>query len=138
MEVLNCLVGSLPILYLACPVGGDPCRLNFWDLVVNCIKFRLSRWKRRHLSFGGRFILLKSVLTSLHACVLSFFKAPSGIIVSVESLLIFFFFCHGLDWMSKNYNGSKWIFAIFFTSRFTLFFFSKLDIQLKDRLILEV
>lgn len=29
-EVLNCKVGSLPILYLGLHVGGDPRRLNFW------------------------------------------------------------------------------------------------------------
>lgn len=29
-EVLNCKVGSLPILYLGLPVGGDLRRLNFW------------------------------------------------------------------------------------------------------------
>ncbi|GAU30447.1 hypothetical protein TSUD_392600 [Trifolium subterraneum] len=35
-------------------------------------------WQSRFLSFGGRLVLLKSVLTSLPVYVLSFFKAPSG------------------------------------------------------------
>jgi putative flippase GtrA len=45
----------------------------------------------RFLSFGGRLVLLKSVLTSLPVYALSFFKAPSGIISTIESLLIQFF-----------------------------------------------
>lgn len=35
--VLNCRVGSLPILYLGHQVSGDPRQMNFWDPVVNCI-----------------------------------------------------------------------------------------------------
>jgi hypothetical protein len=31
-------------------------------------------------------VLLKSILTSLHVYALSFFKAPSGIISSIESI----------------------------------------------------
>ncbi|GAU39488.1 hypothetical protein TSUD_279090 [Trifolium subterraneum] len=53
-------------------------RLGFWEPVVTRIKQRLSGWKSRFLSFGGRLILLKSVLTSLPVYALSFFKAPSG------------------------------------------------------------
>ncbi|PNX61786.1 cysteine-rich receptor-like protein kinase, partial [Trifolium pratense] len=45
--------------------------------VLTRIKNRLSGWKSRFLSFGGRLVLLKSVLTSLPVYALSFFKAPS-------------------------------------------------------------
>jgi len=84
-------VGTLPILYSGLPVGGGPRRLKFWDPVVNRIKSRLSGWKSKHLSLGGPLVLLKSVLTSLLVYAFSFFKAPSGIIVSIESLFIRFF-----------------------------------------------
>ena len=40
---------------------------------------------------GGRLILLKAVLSSLPIYVLSFFKAPTGIISSIESLFNCFF-----------------------------------------------
>ena len=87
--VLNCKVSVLPIMYLGLLVGGgDSRRLHFWDPVVNHIKSRLSSWKSKHLSFGGRLVLLKSVLTSLPVYALSFFKAPSSIISSTESLFI--------------------------------------------------
>lgn len=59
---------------------GDPCRLNFLDPVVTRIKSHLSRWKSKHLSFGGRLVLLKFSLTSLPVYVICFFKAPSCII----------------------------------------------------------
>jgi hypothetical protein len=90
-SVLRCRVGKVPFLYLGLPIGGDPRRLAFWDPVVNRLKTRLSGWRSRFLSFGGRLVLLKSVLTSLPVYALSFFKAPSGIITAIESLLIKFF-----------------------------------------------
>ncbi|GAU25950.1 hypothetical protein TSUD_16880 [Trifolium subterraneum] len=37
-----------------------------------------KRWKCKNLSFGGRLILLMSVLSSILVYFLSFFKAPSG------------------------------------------------------------
>ena len=94
-SVLSCKVGKVPFLYLGLPIGGNLQRLSFWDPIVNRIKSRLSGWNRRFLSFGGRLILLKSMLTSLPVYALSFFKAPSGIISSIESLLNFFFFWGG-------------------------------------------
>jgi hypothetical protein len=40
---------------------------------------------------GGPLVLPKSVLSSLSVYALSFFKAPAGIVFSIESILIFFF-----------------------------------------------
>ncbi|MCI30540.1 RNA-directed DNA polymerase (Reverse transcriptase), partial [Trifolium medium] len=76
-SALCCKVGKVPFLYLGLPIGGDPRRLSFWEPVLARLKNKLSGWKSRFLSFGGRMILLKSVLTSLPVYALSFFKAPS-------------------------------------------------------------
>ncbi|GAU46008.1 hypothetical protein TSUD_401300 [Trifolium subterraneum] len=54
---------------------------------LGCRK-RLSGWKSCFLPFGGRLVLLKSVLTSLPVYALSIFKAPSDTISSIESILI--------------------------------------------------
>ena len=85
-SVLGSRVGKVPFMYLRLPIGGDPRRLIFWDPVLHSIKSRLSGWKSQFLSFGGRLILLKSVLNSLIVYALSFFKAPPGIISSIESI----------------------------------------------------
>jgi len=91
-SVLGCKVGKVPFIYLGLPIGGNPQRLSFWDPIMHRIKSRLSGWNSWFLSFGGRLILLKSVLTSLSVYAFSFFKAPSGIISYIESLLNNFFF----------------------------------------------
>ncbi|MCI43657.1 putative RNA-directed DNA polymerase, partial [Trifolium medium] len=74
---LCCKVGKIPFFYLGLSIRGDPRRLGFGEPVVARIKNRLSGWKGRFLSFGGRLVLLKSVLTSLPVYAFSFFKAPS-------------------------------------------------------------
>ncbi|MCI43146.1 RNA-directed DNA polymerase (Reverse transcriptase), partial [Trifolium medium] len=76
-SALCCKVGKVHFLYLGLPIEGDSRRLVFWDQVLARLKNRLSGWKSRFLSFGGRMILLKSVLTSLSVYALSFFKVLS-------------------------------------------------------------
>jgi len=85
-SVLNCRTGTIPFLYLGLPIGGDSRKLSFWKPVVERIISRLSSWNNRFLSFSGRLVLLKYVLSSLPVYFLSFFKAPTGIISSIESL----------------------------------------------------
>jgi len=90
-SVLNCKLGRLPFLYLGLPIGDDPRKLKFWQPLIDRIKSRLLGWKSKNLSLGGRLVLLKSVLSSLPIYFLSFFKAPVGIISSIESIFNCFF-----------------------------------------------
>jgi hypothetical protein len=90
-SVLRCRVGKVPFVYLGLSIGGDPRRLIFWEPLLRSIKLRLAGFNSRFLSFGGRLVLLKSVLTSLPVYALSFFKAPSGIISSLDSIFTNFF-----------------------------------------------
>ncbi|GAU46642.1 hypothetical protein TSUD_246690 [Trifolium subterraneum] len=77
-SVMRCKHGRLPFTYLGLPIGGDSRKLCFWHQLVEKIRKRLSGWKCENLSFGGRLILLKSVLSSIPVYFLSFFRAPSG------------------------------------------------------------
>jgi hypothetical protein len=90
-SALRCNVGKVHFLYMGLLIGGC-----FWEPVLARIRNRLPGWLSRFLSFGDRLILLKFVLTSLPVYALSFFKYPSGIISSIESLLISFFWGGGV------------------------------------------
>ncbi|XP_058746851.1 uncharacterized protein LOC131619813 [Vicia villosa] len=58
-----------------------------WKDVVTNIKSRLSMWKGRNISIGGRMTLIGSVLNVIPIFTLSFFKSPSKIIQEIRGLL---------------------------------------------------
>ncbi|GJY07198.1 RNA-directed DNA polymerase, eukaryota [Tanacetum coccineum] len=60
-------------------VGEDMSRVHAWKEVIVKIKSRLSNWKLKTLSIGGRFTLLKSVLGSTPIFHMSIYKVPSSV-----------------------------------------------------------
>lgn len=76
---LNCGVGSFPFTYLGLPVGGMTSRIRSWQHLIKKFRNRLSLWKSRHLSFGGRLILCKSVLGGLGNYLFFMFKAHKSV-----------------------------------------------------------
>ena len=104
--VMHCKHGRIPFLYLGLPIGRVPQKLQLWYSLVERICRRLSGWKCKNLSLGGRLVLLKSVLSSIPVYFLSFFKAPSGIISTLDSLFINFFWGGGEDF--RKLSWTKW------------------------------
>ncbi|XP_058726559.1 uncharacterized protein LOC131597917 [Vicia villosa] len=73
---LSCKREEKEFSFLGIQIGSNPRRVKFWSPLVENIRRRLSSWKGRWLSFGGRITLLKSVLGSLPIFTLSFYLAP--------------------------------------------------------------
>lgn len=74
-KYLKCRVGEIPFTYLGLPIGKSMRREGDWRVVVEKFKKRLSDWKARSMSFGGRLTLIKSVLGSLALYYLSIFRS---------------------------------------------------------------
>lgn len=64
-SVLKCKSQKFPIKYLGMPLCVSPRLNSSWKDVIEKVRKRLASWKRRYLSFGGRIVLIKSVLFSL-------------------------------------------------------------------------
>nr|GEV04318.1 putative ribonuclease H-like domain-containing protein [Tanacetum cinerariifolium] len=62
---LGCLSLSSPFSYLGTKVGDFMSCEKAWKEVVDKVKNRLTKWKMKSLSIGGRLTLLKSVLGSI-------------------------------------------------------------------------
>lgn len=48
--------------------------------MIKKLKGRLTRWKQKCISFGGRITLIKSVLSCLPLFYLYFYRMPQGVI----------------------------------------------------------
>ncbi|GJX74901.1 RNA-directed DNA polymerase, eukaryota [Tanacetum coccineum] len=59
---IGCSIMDNQFCYLGVMVGGNTSRHKFWADVVSKLRSRLSKWKTKTLSIGGRLTLLKSVL----------------------------------------------------------------------------
>ncbi|GKB40287.1 RNA-directed DNA polymerase, eukaryota, reverse transcriptase zinc-binding domain protein [Tanacetum coccineum] len=103
---LGCLVLNTPFLYLGTKVGENMSRVHAWKEVIVKIKSRLSNWKLKTLSIGGRFTLLKSVLGSTPIFHMSIYKVPSSVLHLLESIRSHFF--HGHDPRSKKASWVNW------------------------------
>ncbi|GJZ54469.1 RNA-directed DNA polymerase, eukaryota [Tanacetum coccineum] len=77
-----------------------------WDEIVAKLHSRLSKWKLKTLSIGGRLTLLKSVLGSTPIYYMSMFKVPSQVLKCLEDIRRQFF--NGADPKEKKMSWVKW------------------------------
>jgi hypothetical protein len=78
-SIFGCQCGSYPFKYLRTPMHHKKLSNNDWKLIEQRIKKKLSSWKGKHLSVGGRLVLINSVLRSLVMFMLSFFEVSRGV-----------------------------------------------------------
>lgn len=83
---LHCQNGSFPFTYLGVPVGLNMSLIKNWKPAIDKVAKRLSKWKEKSLSFGGRTVLAKAVLGSIPLYFLSMFRAPATVIKSIEQI----------------------------------------------------
>jgi hypothetical protein len=78
------VVSSWPCTYLGLPIGTrKPSRAMLHELIQKVAK-RLSGWKGRFLTFHGRELLVKSVLSAIPTHFLTYFKKPQWAISGVD------------------------------------------------------
>jgi len=73
-DFLNCSAECIPFKYLGLLVGANPRSMSTWEPLIETIGGRLNTWSNRYISFGGRIVLINSVLNSMPIFYLSFLK----------------------------------------------------------------
>ncbi|KAJ0540263.1 putative RNA-directed DNA polymerase [Helianthus annuus] len=93
--------GQLPVRYLGVPLISS--RLSYKDCVrlVENMEKRISDWKSKCLSFGGRLQLIRLVLSSIHIYWAGVFILPKHIICQLESMMRRFLWAQGKDIKGK-------------------------------------
>lgn len=85
--VLKYKLGGAPFKYMGLEIYGNNRREWVWNLVIDAVKNRSTSWNNRLLSIDGQIVLLNFVLFPLLVYFFSFFKAATGVISKLDSLL---------------------------------------------------
>lgn len=84
--LFDCQVVNLPVKYLGLPLRERFKAKAMWEPVVERIQKRLSSWKEKFLSKGGKLVIIKSIISSMPLYFLSMFRAPASIIQCLEKI----------------------------------------------------
>ncbi|GJV22275.1 RNA-directed DNA polymerase, eukaryota, reverse transcriptase zinc-binding domain protein, partial [Tanacetum coccineum] len=104
VKKIGCMALKMPFKYLGSKVGDRMSRINSWNDVIETMVARLSRWKLKTISIGGRLTLLKSVLGSTPIYHMSMYKVPKTVLHTMEAIRARFF--NGAD---NNSRKSSWV-----------------------------
>nr|GEZ63590.1 RNA-directed DNA polymerase, eukaryota, reverse transcriptase zinc-binding domain protein [Tanacetum cinerariifolium] len=83
---IGCGVLHKQFRYLGVMLGVCMSRHNAWASTLDKLRSRLSKWKVKTLSIGGRLTLLKAVLSASPLNNMSIFKVPKEILNSMEAI----------------------------------------------------
>jgi hypothetical protein len=79
-DLFGCGLGQFPISYLGISIHFRQLTIAEWKHVEERLQKRLSSWKGKLLSLGGRLVLINSVLTNMVLYMISFFQLPKGVL----------------------------------------------------------
>ncbi|GJT91055.1 RNA-directed DNA polymerase, eukaryota, reverse transcriptase zinc-binding domain protein [Tanacetum coccineum] len=105
-NVIGCGVAKFPLKYLGVPIGCNMNRCSNWSPIIKKFSSKLSIWKARLLSVGGRLTLIKSVLGNLPTYYMSIYSMPAAVCNKLESMRNKFFI--GCDHDEKKMTWVKW------------------------------
>ncbi|GJZ47857.1 RNA-directed DNA polymerase, eukaryota [Tanacetum coccineum] len=103
---IGCAVLHHQFRYLGVMVGECMSRRSAWDGLVHKLRSRISKWKVKTLSIGGRLTLLKSVLGASPLYNMSIFKIPKGVLKDMEAIRSKFF--NGADSSERKITWIAW------------------------------
>jgi hypothetical protein len=99
-------MGSFLFRYLGIPMHHRKLRNLDWKEVEERFEKKLSNWKGKLLSSGGRLVLINSILSSLSIFMLSFFEVPHEILKKLDNYRSKFFWQS--DGHKKKYRLTRW------------------------------
>ncbi|KAL4560291.1 hypothetical protein LXL04_032441 [Taraxacum kok-saghyz] len=104
---IKCGVSPFPFKFLGLPVGDSMNKVRNWEPVINKFHSKLSTWKARTLSIGGRLTLCKFVLGSLGSYFFSIYKVPVKVLNQLQSIRNIFFWA-SMHSVKRPITWVKW------------------------------
>nr|GEY52461.1 RNA-directed DNA polymerase, eukaryota [Tanacetum cinerariifolium] len=104
-SLIGCAVMQNPFQYLGVMFGDSMSWKLAWADTVQKLRSRLSKWKVKTLSIGGRLNLLKLVLGASPLYNMSIYKVPKGVLKEMEAIRCNFF--NGVDPAERKITWDK-------------------------------
>jgi hypothetical protein len=106
MNIFGCPVGEVHFRYLGIPMHHTRLLNKDWKIIEERFERKLSTWKSKMLSYGGRLTLINSVLSNLSMYMISFFAIPKEVLNKLDYFRSRFFW-QG-DGHKRKYGLTKW------------------------------
>lgn len=74
-----------PLNYLGCPLYVGRKKAEYFDILLSKIVKRLNGWQDKLLSYGGKTVLIKSILQSLPIYTLFAMSPPQATFKLIEN-----------------------------------------------------
>jgi hypothetical protein len=105
-SLFGCNAMEYPFRYLGIPMHHRQLLNSEWRQVEERFEQKLSCCKAKYLSYGGKLVLLNSVLSSQPMFMMSFFELPKGVLKNLDHFRSRFF------WQGSSkkhrYRLAKW------------------------------
>lgn len=95
--------GHFPLKYLGCLITHARKRKEHYVDLIRRVKDKLQAWKGNMLSFGGKEVLLSSVLQSIPIHVLSAIATPNCVMKELHRIFAKFYWSNKLTGRSKHW-----------------------------------
>lgn len=98
--------GNLPLRYLGVPLNSRKLSLASSEPLLHQIKARFSSWSTKTLSFAGRLLLIKTVISGITNFWCSSFVLPKACVGKINSMCSTFLWRGNLD--ARNNARVAW------------------------------
>ncbi|KAL9227684.1 hypothetical protein vseg_003343 [Gypsophila vaccaria] len=95
LRVSGLTEGTLPFKYLGLPIQTTRLRKKDCASLIDKICHRIHMINPKHISYAGRLVMVKAVLSSLHSYWASTFILPKGVLERIETI------CRNFLWDSS-------------------------------------
>ncbi|PKU73053.1 Putative ribonuclease H protein [Dendrobium catenatum] len=98
---------SLPIKYLGTPIFKGRKRNHIFEEIISVFQKKIYNWHSKFLSFGGRLVLIKSVLNSIPIYIFHTLNPTASICLRMERLINKFFWGAKMNSSCICWSSSK-------------------------------
>ncbi|XP_059310107.1 uncharacterized protein LOC132061280 [Lycium ferocissimum] len=99
--------GQFPFTYLGCPITHARKRKVDYTKLLKKVKDKLQTWKGKMLSYGGKAVLIISMLHSIPIHILSAIRSPKYVIKELHKIFAKFFWNNKDEGRSRHW--SSWL-----------------------------